>query len=171
MKQILLISLAVVVISGCAGSGRGLMHRAAEVDRVLVGTWEYVHADPATYRQIKILNATHFVWVTHERSTGMAIALGGGTYEFDGNTYVERLEFGSEGLPLELLGHDQVFRAEIVGDLWYHEGTLSNGFEVREIWRRLDQPSNAISTYTDTNIYMKPAESSIRSRGLVDNPG
>jgi hypothetical protein len=138
MRQVILVSLVVLVISGCAGPGKGFMSGAPEGARLLEGTWEHVHADTARYRQIKILNATHFVWVTHERDTGMLIGMGGGTYAFDGRTYVEKLEFGTLGLPLDLVGYDQVFTAEFAGDRWYHEGTLSNGFEVRETWKRLD---------------------------------
>jgi len=138
MKRFILIWVAVLIMAGCAGPGKGLMHRPPEVGGVLEGTWEHVHADSALFGQIKILNATHFVWVTYERATGAAIALGGGTYQFDGKTYVENLEFGSDGLPLDLLGHDQVFKAEIGGDLWYHHGTLSTGFEIHEVWRRIE---------------------------------
>jgi hypothetical protein len=90
------------------------------------------------YRQIKMLTGTRFVWATYERSSGMLVASAGGTYEFDGRTYIERLEFGSEAILLELIGRDQIFTAKLEDDEWHHEGTLANGVEVRELWKRVE---------------------------------
>lgn len=104
----------------------------------IAGTWEHVSGDMSEYRQIKLLTGTHFVWATYERDTGMLVASAGGTYEFDGHTYIERLDFGSEAFLLDLIGRDQVFAAKLEGDEWYHEGTLTSGAEVREVWRRLE---------------------------------
>ena len=135
MRRILLVSLAVVLLCGCSAAKRsGLPARAA----VLAGTWEHISADMPGYRQVKLLTGSHFVWATYERNSGMLVASAGGTYEFDGRTYIERLEFGSEALLLELVGRDQVFTANLESDEWYHEGTLTNGIEVRELWKRLD---------------------------------
>jgi hypothetical protein len=101
------------------------------------GTWEHFFEEAPRHRQVKILNGTHFVWVTYDRDTGRPLKLGGGTYTFDGEHYVETYEYGSPGLPEELVGKKQEFTALIDGDRWHHEGTLTNGFSVREVWRRV----------------------------------
>ena len=68
----------------------------------------------------------------------MLVASGGGTYGFDGKTFIERLEFGSEALLLDLVGRDQVFAVTPDCDEWHHTGTLTNGMTVRETWWRLE---------------------------------
>jgi hypothetical protein len=104
---------------------------------LLEGTWEHTFKDAPQHRQVKIINETHFVWVTYNREDGRPLLLGGGTYTFDGNTYKEKYEFGGPGLPAELVGKEQTFTAELEGDGWIHSGTLSNGFEVKEFWRKV----------------------------------
>ena len=135
MRRILVLLLAVLVLCGCSGLKRSLRAPAADA---IAGTWELVSPGMSEYRQIKMLTGSHFVWATYERGTGMLVASAGGAYEFDGRTYIERLDFGSEALLLELIGRDQVFTAKLEGDEWYHTGTLTNGIEVRELWKRLE---------------------------------
>jgi hypothetical protein len=132
----LAIGLAVIVLlPGCAGIGNwGTSYGAAGS---LKGTWERLEMEAPQYRHIKMLAGDHFVWVSYDRSTGLVAAVGGGTYLFDGRTYIESLEFGNEALPAELIGEDQFFTARLYGDEWHHQGTLSNGFEVREVWLRI----------------------------------
>jgi hypothetical protein len=103
----------------------------------LEGTWEHTFKDAPKHRQVKIINQTHFVWVTYVRADGRPLLMGGGTYTFDGKTYKEKYEFGGPGLPAELVGKEQTFTAELDGDTWMHTGTLSNDFFVREIWHRV----------------------------------
>ena len=103
----------------------------------LEGTWEHALEGAPGHRQVRIINQTHFVWVTYEREGGKPLLLGGGTYTFDGKTYKEKYEFGGPGLPAELVGKEQTFTAELEGDQWTHAGTLSNGFRVREVWNRV----------------------------------
>jgi hypothetical protein len=103
----------------------------------LEGTWEHTFENAPAQRQLKIINQTHYVWVTYRREDGRPLVLGGGTYTFDGKTYKEKPEFGGPGLPVELIGKEQTFTAEIKADEWTHSGTLSNGFRVREVWRRV----------------------------------
>jgi hypothetical protein len=103
----------------------------------LEGTWELFHEAPPARRQVKIINQTHFVWVTYVREDGRPLLSGGGTYTFDGKTYKENYEFGGPALPAELVGKEQTFTAELDGDTWRHKGTLSNDFVVDETWHRV----------------------------------
>jgi hypothetical protein len=101
------------------------------------GTWEHTFPDEPGHLQVKILNRTHFVWVTYNREDGKPLRLGGGTYTLDGKTYKENFEFGGPGLPAELVGKEQTFTAEVEEGKWTLSGTLSNGFEVTEVWRKV----------------------------------
>jgi hypothetical protein len=92
---------------------------------------------------VKRLNRTHFVWVTYDRDTGLPLLMGEGTYTFDGKRHVESCEYCSPGLPQDLVGKEQEFTAEIDGDRWLHEGTLTNGFHVRETWKRVKEAKPA----------------------------
>jgi hypothetical protein len=136
MRTIIAIVLGIGLLSGCAGAGKWDMRHGN--DTGLVGTWERLDETPPQYSHIKMLTATHFVWVSYDRSTGIVMAMGGGTYEFDGRVYIERLLFGGETLAGEFIGEDQFFTANLDGDEWRHEGTLSNGFQVKEVWRRIE---------------------------------
>jgi hypothetical protein len=136
MKGVVLVLSAIVILSGCAGIGKWNARPGA--GSRLVGTWERLDIEVPQYRHIKILSGRHFMWVSYDRITRMVVSMGGGTYKFDGNLYIESLEFGSANLPAEIIGKHQFFTAKIDGDTWHHEGTLSNGFWVREVWKRIE---------------------------------
>ena len=57
----------------------------------------------------------------------------------DGDTYKEKVEFGRFGSRelQETVGHEQTFHVNIDGDTLILEGTLSNGMELREVWKRV----------------------------------
>jgi hypothetical protein len=136
MRRIMAVTAVLLLIAGCSGTGIGTSSGLSR--GWLVGTWELVASGMNQYRQIKTLTSSHFVWVTYERGTGVLVASGGGTYELDGTAYRERLGFVSDAGMLGLIGLDQVFTARRDGDRWHHAGTLTNGFKVDEIWRKLE---------------------------------
>lgn len=105
---------------------------------LLEGTWMHTFDDAPDHRQIKVINRTHFVWVTYERNTGRPFVVGGGTYTFDGKVYKETFEFGSRGIPQQLLGKEQSLKVDLAGGEWQLSGTLTNGMRIREVWRRID---------------------------------
>lgn len=136
MRIMIMMLLAALTLSGCAGfSG---WEGQQGLDAGLLGTWERLEEEAPQYRHIKMLSPGHFVWVSYDLTTGRVVSMGGGTFEFDGRVYIERLEFASDNLPAEIIGEDQFFTAKLKGDEWRHEGTLSNGFQVREVWTRAD---------------------------------
>jgi hypothetical protein len=127
-----------VVLAVVGGVGMGSADDKSRPEKAgrgrLEGTWEHTFENAPEHRQVKIINQTHFVWVTYVRADGKPLLMGGGTYTFDGKTYKEKYEFGGPGLPAELVGKEQTFTAELDGDMWTHTGTLSNDFFVKEIW-------------------------------------
>ena len=93
------------------------------------GTWEHTFEDRPDLRQIKVINQDHFIWVTSNRDSKKSLYSAGGTYTFDGTTYKEQHEFGTFGTPewQELVGHEQVFTADISGDTLFLHGTRATG--------------------------------------------
>lgn len=104
----------------------------------LQGTWEQIYDGPRQLKQIKIINEDHFVWVTYDVLSKVAVATAGGTYTLDGDTYKEQIEFGRFGTPAlqKLVGTEQTFKVEIDGDQLIQTGTLSDGTKLRETMTR-----------------------------------
>jgi hypothetical protein len=109
-----------------------------EAHKKVEGTWEHTFADAPEHRQVKIINHTHFVWVTYNREDGKPLLVGGGTDTISGKTYKEKFEFGGPDLPAELVGKEQTFKAEIAEGKWTLSGTLSTGLEIKETWRKVE---------------------------------
>jgi hypothetical protein len=112
----------------------------------LEGTWELTSAKygedteyrdaPADAKRVKIVNATHFIWLAYDAQKKVPENFAGGTYTLVGDDYVEKIEFGSAETS-ELFGKDQKFKAKVEGDKWTHTGTLSSGLKLSEIWKRV----------------------------------
>lgn len=139
MPRILAVSATALALVATLAMGQADdQPQEVKVERgLLEGTWEHTFEDAPQHRQVKIINQTHFVWVTYVREDGKPLLLGGGTYTFDGKNYKEKYEFGGPALPAELVGKEQTFTVKLEGDKWTHSGTLSNNFQVRETWRRV----------------------------------
>ncbi len=97
------------------------------------GTWEHSFPDAPEQRQVKIINRTHYAWVTYNRQDGTPLTSGGGTYTIDQRNYKEKPEFGGA----DLIGKDQIFTSKFEADKWELTGTLSNGFAINEVWRKV----------------------------------
>jgi hypothetical protein len=138
MKRLMIIIVGIALLSACSNHRRKQMVDVYPDQHSVIGTWEHTFEGAPQNVQIKVLNRTHYIWVTYERATGMPLLMGGGTYRCDGHDYVETVMFGSPGIQQELIGKDQVFTATFKGDLWYHQGILSNGMPIKELWRRID---------------------------------
>ncbi len=112
----------------------------------LVGTWELVSekwgdakeftSPPADRKSIKFITATHFIWVWVDPKTRKITNSMGGTYQHDGDSYTETVEFAAEGMGA-YVGKAQKFTAKLDGDKWIHSGVLSQGQRLEEIWKRV----------------------------------
>ena len=141
-RSAIALGLGCLVLAGLGAGDDPQEPRAVDEAKVaergpLEGTWEQTFQDAPPYRQVKLINKSHFMWATYDRDTGVLLASAGGTYTFDGETYKEKVEFGSPGIPAELIGEEQTFTVDLDGKTWKHEGTMSNGLQVRETWRRV----------------------------------
>ncbi len=101
----------------------------------LVGTWERTDL-PTAGKQIKIFNATHFVWIVTDEPAGRPTIIGGGTYTFDGKTYKETYNFCTF---VRLVGSVETFTIDFQGgrDQFVQSGKTSLGNQVRETFKRI----------------------------------
>ncbi|MFZ1976529.1 MAG: hypothetical protein WAV76_01120 [Bacteroidota bacterium] len=110
----------------------------------LQGTWELVYQKedgkdhPFVGRQIKLLTATHYVWVRQDKKqleellakktqrdsiSAYADAFGAGTYKVVGDTYIETTEFFYAP---QYIGTSLEFKFKVEGDMWYTSGHYSH---------------------------------------------
>lgn len=110
----------------------------------LRGTWElvsfvYTTGDSATrgdttqMRSLKVLNDTHFAWLTVTPDGVEFVGSGSGTYEVRDGTYTEVSQYSSDA---DHVGQTYRFTYRIAGDRWYHTGVV-NGVRIEETWHRI----------------------------------
>ena len=138
---------AVVALAVLAASVRPAEPAAvAKVDNKLVGTWKCISAKyggqevnrPEGFTQLKHVTPTHFMWATFG-ADGKVISALGGSYTLKGNDYVETPEYWvGEGLD-ELKGKRQEFTWKVEGNKWHHNGKLSTGLTIEEVWERVER--------------------------------
>ena|SRR5688572_7285054 len=111
-----------------------------------LGTWKLVSTkygdakDFTPYREessrLKIINATHFIWVEVDSKTKNVLASAGGAYKLDGLSYTETIDFAGEGMAA-YLGKSQKFTIRVDGDKLFQSGELSDGLKIEENWERV----------------------------------
>ncbi|AOY01155.1 hypothetical protein [Jeongeupia sp. USM3] len=108
----------------------------------LIGTWELVsgecmegdklHVYDAGLTSRKVINATHFSFISSQN--GAFWAAGSGAYRVEGDLYTETPDIGSY---VNGQVRDYVFRHRVDGDEWRNE-RWENGVRAElEIWRRV----------------------------------
>ncbi len=107
----------------------------------------------------KFITPTHFIWVKYNQSTKKMEGAGGGTYTFDGKTYVENIDFFFPPGSNEL-GQSIPFNYKRENGKWYHKGyakvmemdvetgdmEMIDSTKIEEIWRRTDATVNTTNT-------------------------
>ena len=71
------------------------------------------------------------------RRKGELLYTGGGTYILNGSSYTEHVDFGDK-ISAGFVGKDQQFTVKIDGDTFMQAGTLSNGKDLLETWKRVN---------------------------------
>ena len=68
-----------------------------------------------------------------------------GAYTLTGEVYEETPEYGlSEDFEV-IRGKPQSFRCKVDGSRWHHDGELSNGLTIDEVWERVGTKSPGLS--------------------------
>ena len=83
-------------------------------------------------KTMKMLSNSRFQWIAFNTETGEFFGTGGGTFELEGEKYIEKIGFVSRddtrvGAVLE-------FQFEIDNNDWHHRGKSSAGEPMYEIW-------------------------------------
>jgi hypothetical protein len=135
-------ALAVTAAAACAADPKG----DAKSDNPLVGTWKLVSGKyggqdfkfPEGSTHIKHITPTQFMWATYDKD-GVVSRAAGGTYTLKGETYEELPEYGISSDFDLIKGKAQTFTWKVEGDKWYHNGKLSNGLTIEEVWQRVEK--------------------------------
>jgi hypothetical protein len=107
----------------------------------LLGTWQlvsYQYGDdanqtvPESLQYIKIISTTHFTWVHFAAKDKLVFDIAGGRYTFDGENYIETIEFGGSAM-LSYVGKDQTFKIKLEGGKMYLSGSLSDNLKIAEV--------------------------------------
>jgi hypothetical protein len=112
----------------------------------LVGTWKMVSARyggqefkfPEGSTHMKHITPTHFMWATYDKD-GVVSRSCGGTYTLKVDAYEELVEFGLSSDFDLLKGKFQTFKCKLDGNKWHHNGKLSNGLTIEEVWERVER--------------------------------
>ena len=149
MRQIsmaVLVSLVAVAAFTTGRSTAGDSKKAeATTENKLIGTWKQVkakfggkeHKIPEETTQLKHITPTHFMFVDFDKD-GKFIDAFGGPYTLKGGKYEETLEYGVGEVFKMLKGKPQPFECKVEGNKWYHNGTLSSGLTIEEVWERVE---------------------------------
>jgi hypothetical protein len=116
----------------------------AKTDNKLLGTWKMVSAKyggqefkfPEGTTTLKHVTSNQFIWVGHDED-GKITRAAGGSYTIKGDTYEEVPQYGlSEDFDV-IKGKPQIFKWKVEGNKWLHNGKLSNGLTIEEVWERV----------------------------------
>ena len=116
----------------------------AKSDNKLIGTWKLVSGKyggnefklPEGATQLKHVTPTQFMWATFDQD-GKISRAAGGLYTLNGDTYEETPKYGISSDFDLIKGKAQTFKWRVEGNKWYHEGKLSNGLTIDEVWERV----------------------------------
>lgn len=143
MRAVLSLVFVLVAFAACGHTRTTAPSTAAGADHPLTGTWEMVSArytagdgtvsafDASAYRSIKVLNGTHFAFITEDRD-GEFVRAGGGPYRVQSDRYIETVTYGSFDLP----EGSASFTYRVDGDTWHHSGIIGTN-RLEEVWRRV----------------------------------
>jgi hypothetical protein len=112
----------------------------------LVGTWKLASAKyggqpfafPEDFTTLKVVTPGRYVVVIYNKEGKVARAAGG-RYTLDGDKYEETPEFSTTENFDAIKGKPQTFKCRLDGDKWHHNGTMTSGMVVEEVWERADK--------------------------------
>jgi hypothetical protein len=136
----------IVALAASTSAGRADDPKSeAKGENKLVGTWKIVSAiyngqefknDGTT--TLKQITPTQFMWVSYDQDGKVTRAAGGG-YTLKGDTYEETPEYGISSDFDLIKGKAQTFTWKVEGNKWHHNGKLSNGAIIEEVWERVEK--------------------------------
>ena len=130
MKNTLLLIVTFLTLNSCSGDKKIDNTTDTNEENLIEGSWKLVYAhieenDSIQVKDldktdfIKIINTDHFAFFNQDKGSSENFVAGGGTYTFDGNDYIETLDFISA---VDYRGNVFPFKAEIKGDSLIQQG-------------------------------------------------
>jgi len=140
------LAVIIALVATTALGQAGQTESRLKPDNSLVGTWTLVSAKyggsdftfPEGTTTVKHVTPTQFMWATYDRA-GIVTRAAGGSYTLQGETYEETPEYGISADFDVVKGKAQTFTWRIKGSKWYHDGKLSNGQTIEEVWERAER--------------------------------
>lgn len=137
----------IIVLALTAPAGRADEPKAGgKLEDRLVGTWklvsaryggnEFKFADGVT--TVKHITPTQFMWASYDPD-GKVTRAAGGSYTLKGGVYEETPEYGISSDFDLIRGKAQTFQCKVEGNRWYHDGKLSSGLTIEEVWERVEK--------------------------------
>ena len=136
---------AALILVAFSSSGR------AQMKESLVGTWKLVSAkyggEEFKFEEgvttLKHVTTSQFMWASYDKD-GKVTRAAGGDYTLKGEVYEETPKYGISSDFETIKGKPQTFKWKVEGNKWYHNGKLSNGLTIDEVWERVEkkQPSS-----------------------------
>jgi len=144
--EIALISLLVGLSLATTRAATDEPKSQREPQNRLVGTWKLVSAKyggrefkfPEGATHVKHVTPTQFMWATYDRD-GKVTRAAGGNYTLEGDKYTEMPEYGISSDFDVIKGNEHSFTCKVEGSTWHHDGKLSNGQTIEEIWERVER--------------------------------
>jgi hypothetical protein len=134
------VTLFVLLAAAAAEEPKG----EAKGQHPLVGTWKLVSAKyggqdyqfPEGTTMLKHVTPSQFMWVSYDKD-GKVFRSAGGSYTIKDKEYEETPEYGIGDDYESIKGKAQTFTWKVDGDKWYHDGKLSSGLTIEEVWERV----------------------------------
>jgi hypothetical protein len=149
MRRISMAVLVSLIAVAAFTSGRSTASdpKKAEgkTENKLVGTWKMVRARyggveykiPEGTTEFKHVTPAHFMLAAIDKD-GIVRAAIGGPYILKGEKYEEMPEYGLSEVFTNIKGKPQSFECKVEGNKWYHNGTVTNGLTIEEVWERVE---------------------------------
>jgi hypothetical protein len=142
MKRIVFLGISLIVASAISTA----RSNADEPGNKLIGTWKLVSAkyDGQDFKfaegstTVKHVTPTQFMWASYDVD-GKVSRAAGGSYTLKGEAYEETPEYGLSADFEGIKGKVQSFKWRVDGNKWFHDGKLSGGVTIEEVWERVER--------------------------------
>lgn len=130
MKNTIILTLSLLTFIGCSQDTKTNFVVKDTANNSIEGSWKLVYAhikekdslqikDLGKTDFIKIINQSHFAFFDQGKDGDETFTAGGGSYTFDGENYIETLDFINVA---SYRGHVFPFKAAIKGDSLIQQG-------------------------------------------------
>ena len=146
MKTLQAISIVLVVmIASCSAPKKEAPVETKTPAQELEGVWKMTYGiftypdtviEVTDSRAVKILVGGRFA--LGNQDTDSTLTAGGGTYEYDGQTYTENIEYFTDP---SIVGQSVKFDIKLEEGKWSHSGTIKGDdgdLKLEEVWERVE---------------------------------